>query len=307
MSVWKDRNGKWHAGLQRDGARLHRTCETRQEAKDIEASWIRDFRSSATGQVLIGAVIQRWLLEEVKNHKARKSTESNAYALADWVEGKPISKVVEVAKEYKAFQRGRLANASINRRLAVLKRIARLSYIEWGYLPEPLHLKIQLLPENNARHVYLTREQFLKSARNLKGPARAGVMLAVYTGMRRSEIMSLKPESIVDGSFLLGDTKTGKPRMVPIHRKLNPYLKRLPLKISQWYLHRVFQRACRKHAGIQDVRFHDLRHTTASMLAQAGVPLFTIGAILGHTQAQTTRRYSHLATDTLKDAIKKIA
>jgi integrase len=174
-------------------------------------------------------------------------------------------------------------------------------------LDEPLHLKIQLLPEDNARHVYLTREQFLKSARNLKGPARAGVMIAVYTGMRRSEIMSLDQSKIVDGSFKLDDTKTGKPRMVPIHRKLKPYLKHLPLRISQWYLHRVFQRACRKYAEVQDVRFHDLRHTTASMLAKAGVPLYTIGAILGHSQAQTTKRYSHLATDTLAEAIKKIA
>jgi len=307
MSVWKDKEGRWHVSLQRHGQRIHRACETKQEAKELEAKFLRDFRAVTAGQVLIGAAIQRWLQEEVATQKARDRTESNAFALADWVEGRPINKIVDVAKEYKAHHKGKLANSSINRRLAILKRVARLAYTEWGYLDEPLHLKIQLLPENNARHVYLTREQFLKSARRLKGRARAGVMIAVYTGMRQGELMALTQKSIVDGHFRLEHTKTGKPRLVPIHAKLKPYLKYLPLRISKWYLTKVFQRACRQVTDITDIRFHDLRHTTASMLAKAGVPLFTIGAILGHSQMQTTKRYAHLATDTLRDAIKKIA
>jgi integrase len=306
MSVWRDKEGRWHYGFQRDGKRVHGTGETKQDARDKESKAIREHKAVATGQVLIGAAIQRWLTEEVAGHKSRDRTESNAYALADWVEGKVIKQIAEVAKAYKAAHRGRLANASVNRRLAVLKRVARLSYSEWGYLEEPLHMKIQLLPENNARHVYLTRRQLLLSARAAKrGPVRAGIMLAAYSGMRQGELLS--PPKVEGDHFRLDDTKTGKPRLVPIHRKLRPYLKYLPLKVSKWYLTKSFQRACRKATDLQDVRFHDLRHTTASMLAKAGVPLFTIGAILGHTQAQTTKRYAHLATDTLKDAIKKIA
>lgn len=306
MSVWKDKNGRWHYGFQRDGKRVHGTGKTRQETKDKETKALRDHRAVATGQILIGSAIQKWLLEEVKNHKSRDRTESNAYALADWVEGKKIEEIAEVAKSYKASQKGILANASINRRLAVLKRVARLSYIEWGYLNEPLHLKIQLLPENNARHVYLTKKQLLLSARRLKKEARAGVMLAAYSGMRQGELLGLGEADRGAEHFDLTNTKTGKPRLVPIHRKARPYLKYLPLGISKWYLTKSFQRAARKE-GLQDIRFHDLRHTTASMLAQAGVPLFTIGAILGHSQAQTTKRYAHLATDTLAEAIKKIA
>lgn len=308
MSVWRDKEGRWHYGFQRDGKRIHGTSETRQDAKDKEAKAIREHRVVATGQILIGAAIQRWLQEEVKSHKSRERTESNAYALADWVEGKSITKIADVAKDYKRSMKGVLANASVNRRLAVLKRVARLSYTEWGYLDEPLHLKIQLLPENNQRHVYLTREQFILSARRMKrGPGRAGMMIAVYSGMRQGELMSLGTVPRTAENFDLRHTKTGKPRLVPVHRKLRPYLKYLPLRISKWYLTKSFQRACRQSTELRDVRFHDLRHTTASMLASAGVPLFTIGAILGHSQAQTTKRYSHLATDTLQEAIKKIA
>ena len=129
MSVWKA-GGKWHVGIQRDGSRVHRTSETRKEAKELEAKLVREARTISSGQVLIGAAIQKWLIEDVSRQKARFRTESNAYALADWVEGRPLSEIHEVAKAYKSFQRGKLANASINRRLAVLKRVARLSYTE---------------------------------------------------------------------------------------------------------------------------------------------------------------------------------
>jgi integrase len=60
-------------------------------------------------------------------------------------------------------------------------------------------------------------------------------------------------------------------------------------------------------AGLRDVRLHDLRHTYASILASAGLSLPIIGALLGHTQAQTTARYSHLMDDPLRAATEKVA
>lgn len=56
-------------------------------------------------------------------------------------------------------------------------------------------------------------------------------------------------------------------------------------------------------AGLTDVRLHDLRHTFASHLASGGVSLAVIGRLLGHTQAQTTQRYAHLADDPLRRAV----
>ena len=54
------------------------------------------------------------------------------------------------------------------------------------------------------------------------------------------------------------------------------------------------------------VRFHDLRHSTASMLINAGVDLYTVGAILGHAGPQTTARYAHLSQQTLKKAMGRL-
>lgn len=59
-------------------------------------------------------------------------------------------------------------------------------------------------------------------------------------------------------------------------------------------------------AEIEDCRIHDLRHTYASQLASAGLSLPVIGALLGHTQPQTTARYSHLFDDPLREATERV-
>ena len=61
-----------------------------------------------------------------------------------------------------------------------------------------------------------------------------------------------------------------------------------------------------KAAELKGVRLHDLRHTYASMLVSSGLSLPIIGALLGHTQVQTTARYAHLADDPLREATKRV-
>ena len=61
-----------------------------------------------------------------------------------------------------------------------------------------------------------------------------------------------------------------------------------------------------KKAGLKGVRPHDLRHTYASILASAGIGLPLVGALLGHTQAQTTARYTHLYVDPLREATERV-
>jgi len=66
-------------------------------------------------------------------------------------------------------------------------------------------------------------------------------------------------------------------------------------------------RAIRKAAGLDDVRLHDLRHAFASVAASSGMGLPIIGKMLGHTQAATTHRYAHLASDPVKAAAATVA
>jgi integrase len=68
-----------------------------------------------------------------------------------------------------------------------------------------------------------------------------------------------------------------------------------------------FWQRVRARAGVKDVRIHDLRHTFASTAVASGQGLPMIGKLLGHTQVQTTARYAHLASESVKIAAESIA
>lgn len=69
---------------------------------------------------------------------------------------------------------------------------------------------------------------------------------------------------------------------------------------------KAFESACRR-AGIEDFRFHDLRHTFASWFVQGGGDLFRLSRILGHATLEMSARYSHLRTDDLHDEVQRVA
>jgi integrase len=61
-----------------------------------------------------------------------------------------------------------------------------------------------------------------------------------------------------------------------------------------------------QRAGLKDFTFHSLRHSAASVLVQAGVPLYTVGQILGHKDPRMTARYSHLSQDHLREVLTEM-
>ncbi|MNV98593.1 Tyrosine recombinase XerC [compost metagenome] len=93
---------------------------------------------------------------------------------------------------------------------------------------------------------------------------------------------------------------------MPLHPKVLRIAERLPLGASDSQVRDSWAEA-RKICGLEHVRWHDLRHTCASWLVMAGVPLHTVSEVLGHSSMAMTRRYAHLSPEHLSDAIKKIA
>jgi integrase len=148
----------------------------------------------------------------------------------------------------------------------------------------------------------------------------AAIKLLTLTGARLTEILGLKWEWInfERGEARLPDSKTGAKTLhlpAPALAVLanlprvegNPYVivgnvagARLVNLEKPW-------RAIRKAAGLHDVRLHDLRHAFASVAACSGMGLPIIGKLLGHTQAATTHRYAHLASDPVKVAAATVA
>jgi integrase len=133
------------------------------------------------------------------------------------------------------------------------------------------------------------------------------VRLAAYTGIRRGHLLRLTHHDVKDGFLRLDRTsKTRTLQLVPLHPKVLSVAQRLPLGVSDDGV-RASWKTAREVCGLEHVRWHDLRHTCASWLVQAGVSLHTVSEVLGHSSLAMTRRYAHLAPEHLADAIKKLA
>jgi integrase len=156
---------------------------------------------------------------------------------------------------------------------------------------------------NNERHHYPQRREMLLIARACKHrEVRAGIRIAFYSGMRKSEILRAK---VTKKGFVLTDTKNGKPRIVPIHPRIAVLTRRIRFTVSANVFGNHFE-AARDAAGFPGTHFHDLRHAAASEMINAGVDLFIVGGVLGHLSIVSTKRYSHLVTEKLANAVKKI-
>lgn len=305
MSIWKDRAGRYHVAVQRGGKRVHRICPpaaTWRDAKRKEAELVARFDSVATGKVLIADAIQHWLKTEVAHQKARTNTEGNAYALAEFITGKSLSEVVSVAESYKACFRGRVTNSTINRRLAVLRRVANLAYKRWGWLKEPLGSKIEMLPENPHREEFFTRPELAAALRRILGRnRRRAALVAAFTGIRRGQVAKLHPLQIRDDLIKLKTSKSGKPIVVPIVHHIRFALKRLPFGLHPDTLtHDV-------HKAFPGKQFRDLRRTAGCFLLQAGVPIEMVSTILGHSDIRITKKiYAFYLVDNMRAAMAKL-
>lgn len=141
------------------------------------------------------------------------------------------------------------------------------------------------------------------------------VITALYTGMRRGEILNLKWENIdFEYNFIeLLDTKSGKSRRIPLSNTLKKIFERLE-KTSEYVfinpktnkpyidLKKSFKKVL-MNANIENFRFHDLRHTVATRLVEKGIDLVVVQEILGHSKLTTTQRYAHPVPQRKLDAI----
>lgn len=146
------------------------------------------------------------------------------------------------------------------------------------------------------------------------------LQIALNTGMRRGEILGLRWEWIDFDENIINlpqtHTKTNRARKVPVNdivRKI--FLERkllsggsefvFPSEESKTghleWLKRSFSTACRT-AKIEDLRFHDLRHTAATRLVESGIPLHAVARLLGHSTVRVTERYSH-PEESVKEAV----
>jgi integrase len=223
--------------------------------------------------------------------------------------------------------------ASVNREMAVMHHVFQKG-VEWEMIEKsPFERgKGIFSKENNTRTRYLTHEEISRLLSSSPDHLKDIIVCAVHTGMRKSEILSLKWSQIKGGFIYLTRTKTDESRQVPVSDELkklfddvrrkqggkSDYVFRYERPSKKEEGHKVvklvvdnnpildvkhsFTSAVKK-AGIEDFRFHDLRHTCASHLVMNGASLKDVQEILGHKDMTMTLRYAHLSQEHKKKAV----
>ena len=241
-------------------------------------------------------------------------------------EHEPLSKVTTPARlaEYKAHLLTSMQPNSANRVLNTLRAVLTAAHKAGGLGRLPV---VEGFAVDDARERYLTddEEKALLVACKAFPHLHNLVVFCLDTGGRRGEVLSLTWENVTlpdegRATVRFTDTKTGKPRTVPLPTRTAQMLRSIrpenPARGTRVFVWSPGKKeavpfdnpkkawnTATKAAKLEEVRFHDLRHTYASKLVKKRVPLYEVAKLLGHADIRMTQRYAHFAPDHLEHAV----
>lgn len=231
---------------------------------------------------------------------------------------------------WKQFKDGREAQGikpgSINRDLAAFKRAFSLACSEeYGWLDSNPVVSIKQEKGATKRDRWMTQEEEDILLSHSPPWLKEIIIFALNTGMRRGEILNLswKTIDLFRRTITVMESKNNEKRTIPMNEKVYALLKEKAKvrllgcdfifhsphsksKLFNQALERAFSK-CVKKAGIEDLHFHDLRHTFGTKLSQKGEDAFIVKALMGHKTLIMTSRYVHHNVDSLRQAIERLS
>jgi len=207
---------------------------------------------------------------------------------------------------------------TVHRDLATLGGALSLAVKLGWLLSKPQTPRIRV---DDKRERFLSKAEAARLVRCAPHDYRPLLIAALLTGMRRGELLAMRWDWVDFKRRIISippeSTKTNKGRHVPISDDLMSVLNRrrkeceegvphVLLQGTHWWIWDTFRTAVLK-AELDGLRFHDLRHTAASWMVQAGVDLYRVAQILGHRSYQMTMRYAHLQPRHLQDAVEHLS
>ncbi|MBM3252801.1 MAG: hypothetical protein FJZ16_00920 [Candidatus Omnitrophica bacterium] len=244
----------------------------------------------------------------------------NINRLKQFFTGKYLHEITpQLIEKFKADRLKEVSPSTVNKGLSCLRSIFNKA-IDWGRFQgkNPVS-KVGLLKVDNKRLRYLEKEEIPILLNNCSTHIKPLVIVALNTGMRKSELFNLKWQDIdcKRDTIQLLKTKNNKPRHIPMNELVKTTLIAVRKHPESPYvftnrqgkpfvdIKRSFTTALKK-SGIKDFRFHDLRHTFASQLVMNGVDLNTVRELLGHSSLEMTLRYAHLSPSHKKRAVDSL-
>lgn len=275
------------------------------------------------GGMTFAEMADKWLNEYSAHRK--KSYAQDKYTIAkikDMFPFTPLSSFTPLMIEQmraKILAKG-LAPMTANRYHQTIKAIFNKAK-QWDFMygDNPAS-KVKLANERKYwRTRYLSQEELERLLTTIEDPKhvrlRPIVLTALYTGMRRGEIEGIRKQhvNLERREIFLPDTKNNEPAYIPIPETLasvlDPILARLEGSQDRVFNYARFTHhwdRIRKQAGLEDFRFHDLRHTFASYITMATGDLAATQRLLRHRMPTMTQRYTHHAPKFLRGIVNQL-
>jgi integrase len=238
-----------------------------------------------------------------------------------------FAKTINLRAAPKSNNEKRARRATANRIVGVLKAILNRAHQAGAARDDTEWRRVKPFKKADAAKIrFLEDAECVRLVNACPADLRALVRAALLTGARWGELASLRVADVNTSkerpTMYVAESKSGRPRHIPLNaegREL--FADRVTGKVGDdlvfvradgkaWgHNHhvRALNTACKVAKVRPAVAFHELRHTYASHLAMAGVPLLTISKLLGHADTRiTARHYAHLADKTLADAVTNL-
>lgn len=328
MAVYKQ-NNKWYCRGRINGERYHLLCqgaETKDKARELEDAYRYDIRLRQKGlaakkekKVTFFELLEMYQNYANIHNKDTAHIHSKIKSMKDYFHNKDIKTIntQDVENYIKHLKKTKnITDSTINRYISLLRKAFNIA-IENNLISFNPCKPVKKLKEDNQKIRYLTQEEEKSLFRELPERLKPIIITALHTGLRRSNILYLKWDN-VDFEYgfieiLKQDNKGHKVIRIPMSDTLRNVL--LNIEHTSEYvfvnpetnkpynnIHKAFKSACER-AGINNFRFHDLRHTVATRLVINGVDIRTVQEIMAHSSIVTTQRYMHPTPESKLDAI----
>lgn len=327
MATIRKRGSSWQAQVRREGyPPLSKTFPSKADA----AAWARDQERAidraelpntvrAIKGMTVGDLLRRYS-EAVTPTK--RGAESELYRiktiLAHALAQVALNRLSPAAVAHYRDDRLKFVKpGTVRRELAIVQHCFEVAKKEWG-LPIPVNpvqqIAIPQAQKSRERRLEDDESNILASAALASAwYLRPLITLAIETGMRRGELLSIrwKDVDMTAPTIRILKTKNGHPRTIPLTPKAVEILASLERKDERVFpvtpnAVRLAWERLRKRAGLKDLRLHDLRHEAVSRFFEYGLTVPEVALISGHRDPRMLSRYTHLRPEKVAEKLAKV-
>ena len=324
-TIRKRGEGQYHVQIRKRGyptqtKTFTKEADARRWATILESEMERGVfvsRTEAEG-TLVAEVLQRYADEVLPTKRSEQSDKSRLKTLMGAFGSYHLASLSssQVAK-FRDHRLKVVGPQSVIHEINLMNRVLKTATMDWGIaLPGGLptaQVRKPAKPRGRDRRVSEAEIAAILDTTE-SSELKTVVILAVETGMRRSELASLLWENIdlKKQTAHLPKTKTDVPRTVPLSKTAVAVLRTFGMKtegrvfsLQGESISQAFERACAPHrANIEGLRFHDLRHEATSRFFEKGLNVMEVAAITGHKTLDMLKRYTHLRAEDLAKKLR---